>query len=363
MRRRVPFNMGKTLWIIGILGLYFGTRTITGLVRQHALREGVIDVPNYRSSHSVATPLGGGLAFVIVYNLFVLTYHVAANVSLHTVIGFCGAGILIAAVGWLDDRQGLSAWFRVIIHCIAAAWAVFWIDGLPEISMGFCVLRLGFVGSVLAVVGIVWLINIYNFMDGIDGLAGSEGVTVAVFGGLLSLYAGNFLLARLSFALALSIGGFLAWNWPPAKVFMGDTGSGFLGFTFAYIALVSEKTGGIPLFLWLMLLAVFIVDATLTVIRRALSGEKWYEAHRSHVYQLAVQKGHSHKQVTLRVILINVCLALITLIAARFQRLLFPLFIALYGLLMILHAYLYTKWAGESVSTLAPNDKQDVGSN
>lgn len=121
-------------------------------------------------------------------------------------------------------------------------------------------------------------------MAGIDGLSGSEAVTVAVFGGLPFLLAGNYSIAHFSFALAVSVGGFLTWSWSPAKIFMGDVGSGFLGFTFAYITLVSERTGGIPLVIWLMLLSVFIVDATLTVIRRALSREKLYEAHRSHIY-------------------------------------------------------------------------------
>jgi Fuc2NAc and GlcNAc transferase len=273
------------------------------------------------------------------------------------VIGLIGAGVIIAVLGWLDDRKDLSAGLRFAVHIIAAIWAVSWIGGLPEISIGYRTLRLGFAGSILAVVGIVWSINLYNFMDGIDGFSGAEAVTVATFGGLLSLLANNLLLAHLSFALAISVGGFLAWNWPPAKIFMGDVGSCFLGLTFAYLALLSEKTGGAPLIVWLMLLSVFIADATLTVIRRQMSGEKWYEAHRSHVYQLAVQAGYSHKEVTVMVIFMNACLALMALIAQRFQSLLFPLFIISYGLLTILHVWLYTKWATRSVGMPKTNDK------
>ena len=342
--------MEQVFWIISVPALFFGAWAMTGLVRRYALRKGVLDIPNYRSSHSVATPRGGGLSFVILFSLFVLIYSVVEHISPNMVVGFVGAGILIALVGWMDDRKDLSARLRALIHIIAAAWAVFWIDGLPEINIGFCTLRLGFMGSALAVVGIAWLINLYNFMDGIDGLSGFEAVTVAIFGGILSLLAGNHSLAYVSFALALSVGGFLIWNWPPAKIFMGDVGSGFLGFSFAYIALVSEKTDGVPLIIWLILLSVFIVDATLTVIRRALSREKWYEAHRSHVYQLAVQAGYSHRQVTLRIILMNVCLALIALIAQRSQSFLFPSFIVSYGLLTVLHVYLYTEWNGGGVS-------------
>lgn len=351
------FSMGNAFWVISILALSFGTWAMTGLIRRYALRKGVMDIPNHRSSHSVPTPRGGGLSFVILFNLFVLIYSVVERVSPDMVVGFASAGIVIALVGWLDDREGLSARLRALVHIIAAAWAVFWIGGLPEIKIGFCTLRLGFVGSVLAVVGIVWLINLYNFMDGIDGLSGSEAITVAVFGGLLSLLAGNYPIAYFSFALAVSVGGFLMWNWPPAKIFMGDVGSGFLGFTFAYIALVSEKTGGVPLIIWLMLLSVFIVDATSTVIRRALSHEKLYEAHKSHVYQLAVQAGYPHKEVTVWVIFMNVGLAVIALAATIFERFLLPLCIVVYGLLLLLYWRLCAKWADRNITIPKSNNE------
>lgn len=356
------FDMGQTFRIISVLALFFGTWAITGLVRRYALRKGVLDIPNHRSSHSVTTPRGGGLSFVLVFNVFVLIYSVTAHVSLHMVIGLIGAGVIIAVLGWFDDRKNLSAGFRFAVHIIAAIWAVSWIGGLQEISIGCRTLRLGFAGSILAVVGIVWSINLYNFMDGIDGFSGAEAVTVATFGGLLSLLANNLLLAHFSFALAISVGGFLIWNWPPAKIFMGDVGSCFLGLTFAYLALFSEKTGGAPLIVWLILLSVFIADATLTVIRRQMSGEKWYEAHRSHVYQLAVQAGYSHKEVTVKVIFMNACLGVIALIAMTFQRFLLPLCIIVYGLLLLLHWRLYAKWADGNISISKTNGKQDVSS-
>lgn len=357
VRRKLHFSMGNVFWIITIFALSFGTWAMTGLIRRHALRKGVMDIPNHRSSHSVPTPRGGGLSFVIVFNLFVLIYSVVGRISPDMVVGFTCASIVIALIGWLDDKKGLSARLRALVHIIAAAWAVFWIGGLPQINVGFYAFRLGFIGSVLAVVGVVWLINLYNFMDGIDGLSGSEAVTVAVFGGLLSLLVGNYPIAHFSFALAVSVGGFLMWNWPPAKIFMGDVGSGFLGFTFAYIALVSEKTDGVPLIIWLMLLSVFIVDASLTVIRRALSHEKLYEAHKSHVYQLAVQAGYSHKELTVRVVFMNVGLAVIALAATIFKRLLLPLCIVVYGLLFLLYWRLYAKWADRNITVPKSNSK------
>jgi len=164
------------------------------------------------------------------------------------------------------------------------------------------------------------------------------------------LFAGNDLLAHFLLALAVSVGGFLLWNWPPAKIFMGDVGSGFLGFTFAYIALSSEKSGGVPLIVWLILLSVFIADATFTVIRRKLSGEKWYEARRTHVYQLANQASYSHKAITVSVTFMSVCLGLIALIAMTFERFLLLLCIIVYGLLLLLYRRLYLKWSDENIT-------------
>jgi Fuc2NAc and GlcNAc transferase len=154
------------------------------------------------------------------------------------------------------------------------------------------------------------MINLYNFMDGIDGLAGGQAVLVGLVAAAVSWNAGVPSLAAIALLIAAAAAGFLAWNWAPAKIFLGDVGSGFLGFVFAVIALASELRGTTPLLLWLLLLGVFVFDATLTLTRRVFHGDRWYDAHRSHAYQRAVQAGYSHQQVT------TACLTLTALLGA-----------------------------------------------
>lgn len=216
---------------------------------------------------------------------------------------------MVSGVGWIDDRQSLSAGVRGSIHTAAAIWALVWLGGLPQLRVGFASIPLGGLGWVLAGFGIVWLTNLYNFMDGIDGLAGMEAVSVGLAAGTLALAAGDHGLAAVSWLLASASAGFLVWNWPPAKIFMGDVSSGLLGFSFAVLAIASENSNALPLFTWLLLLGVFIVDATATLLLRIRRGERWYEPHRTHAYQLAVYAGHSHRQVTTVVLGVNVVLA------------------------------------------------------
>jgi Fuc2NAc and GlcNAc transferase len=163
---------------------------------------------------------------------------------------------------------------------------------------------------------IVWLINLYNFMDGIDGIAGGNAVVVALFGGLLAMRAGDLELGVVIMLVAGASMGFLVWNWPPARIFMGDVGSGFLGYLFGVIALVSQRHGPTGAAVWLLLLGVFVFDSTVTLARRVLRREQWYAAHRSHAYQRLVQSGRTHRQVTAAVLLSDCGLGLAALAVA-----------------------------------------------
>ena len=160
--------------------------------------------------------------------------------------------------------------------------------------------------QLLALVGLVWMINLYNFMDGNDGLAGLEALCASALGGLLLASSGLGGLGEAALVLAGACAGFLVWNWPPAKIFMGDVGSGFLGFVFGVLAIASAKERSWLLWPWLILLAVFIVDSIVTLVRRLITGERWYEAHCSHAYQHAARRWGSHTKVTLTVAAINV---------------------------------------------------------
>lgn len=290
---------------------------VTGLVRHYALRSGILDHPNARSSHRVPTPRGGGLAIVLVVLGGTAALAALGQASSELAKAILVGGALVAGVGWLDDRRSLSPGIRALVQTVAAVWALASLGGLPQLAVGGWVIQLGPWGSVLGVVGTVWMINLYNFMDGIDGLAGLEAVMVAFLGGLFALAHSDTGLALVAWLVGGAALGFLLWNWPPAKVFMGDVGSSFLGYAFAVLAIAGEMAGSVPILVWWILLAVFLVDATLTLARRVLSGERWYEAHRSHVYQLATQVGHSHKRVTVTVLVINLLLSAVATVLWR----------------------------------------------
>jgi len=171
--------------------------------------------------------------------------------------------------------------------------------------LGWIVWNWGWLGQLIALVGLVWMINLYNFMDGIDGIAGVEALCVSVLGALLMARSGPPGFSSAAMALAAASAGFLIWNWPPAKIFMGDAGSGFLGFVFGVLAISNAKERPWMLWPWLILLSVFTVDATLTLARRLIAGAHWYEAHRSHAYQHAARQ-QGHLRVTLTAASINV---------------------------------------------------------
>ncbi|MGI5912554.1 MAG: MraY family glycosyltransferase [Syntrophomonadaceae bacterium] len=327
------------LGLILICGFFFLSYMLTGVTRKLALKNNILDIPNSRSSHIVPTPRGGGLAFVVVFLVGISLLFCLGVFELRVFLVLFGGGCLIAGVGWLDDRQGLSAVVRLCFHFLASIWAVSWLGGVPSLNLGFTELDLSRWGSVIAVVGLVWMINLYNFMDGIDGIAGIEAVTVtAVAAILLRSQASNVGIPSL--LLAVAVLGFLIWNWPPAKIFMGDIGSGFLGYILAVFALWSENSGAVPLLVWLLLLGVFIVDATVTLFKRMARGEKLYEAHRSHVYQLAIQAGYSHKQVTLTVLLINIMLGIVAAVALFYHYYLLLITLVIFAVLVVTHLLL-----------------------
>lgn len=288
---------------------------LTAWVRRYALASALLDLPNARSSHAAPTPRGGGLAIAGVVLLGTALLGVAGLVPPRVALAVAGGGGLVAGVGWWDDRRGLPAGLRFVAHLAAAVWAVALVGGLPEIRVTGAALEFGAVGTGLAVLGVVWFTNLYNFMDGIDGLAAGEAVVVAGSGAVLLELTGRGGLALVAWLVAAASAGFLAWNWAPARIFMGDVGSGLLGFLFGVLAVASENTAGVPLVGWLILLAAFVFDATATLLRRALRGERLHEAHRSHAYQRAVQAGWPHSRVTGVVLALTVCLAVVAALA------------------------------------------------
>ena len=275
---------------------------LTELIRRYSLKKNLLDTPNERSSHSIAMPRGGGLSIVI---CFLVVVGFSDGIPNNIVFALIGSGILIAAVGFWDDQGHIAARWRLLSHFFAAFWVLFFLGGPPVFQVFGFNFDTGWLGIVAVAFFLVWLLNLFNFMDGIDGIAAAETIFVACAGALFSWLSGLEALSFISLTLAAATMGFLILNWPPAKIFMGDVGSGFLGLMIGIIA-YANILNGISVWIWLILLGVFLVDSGITLLRRIISGDKWYEAHCSHAYQHAARKW-GHKRVTVATIMINLC--------------------------------------------------------
>jgi Fuc2NAc and GlcNAc transferase len=305
----------------------FASWITTGILRRYALGHALLDVPNARSSHSVPTPRGGGFAIAVVTLSGVVAAGVVGWIEPALTWALVGGGGLVAGVGWLDDVRTLPARVRALVHAAAAVWVVVLLGGMPVLDLGIATLELGALGALLAIVAIVWGINVYNFMDGIDGLAGSEAIVVALAAAALLVASGQPGLAFVAGLIAASAIGFIAWNWPPSSIFMGDVGSGLLGFLFGALAVACANAGAISLLSFALLLGVFIFDATITLLRRFSKGERWYAPHRLHAYQRATQAGWGHERVTGTINVINVVLALLAVAGWIWPQLLLLAFV------------------------------------
>ncbi len=256
----------------------------TRCARDIALRLRMLDLPGERSSHFLPTPRGGGAGFVVVTLLGGAYLRAQGVLAPGETLALLSAGGAVACVGWLDDWRSLPAALRFAVHCAAAVWTLFLL-GAPG----------GLPGYIFFFLAITWLINSYNFMDGIDGLAACEALAV----GFPAAFLCESPAAALCLLTSSTVFGFLYWNWPRAKIFMGDAGSGFLGYAFALAWLMEaqhvDAAGNTEGFFTLpVLLACFLADSTLTLLWRVFRGEKWYAPHKLHVYQtFSRSRGHS----------------------------------------------------------------------
>lgn len=295
--------MLEWLWVVAIALL---SLSLTAGVRRYALSRSLMDIPNARSSHTIATPRGGGVSIVIAFVLAVVLLSASGLVSVDFLLAMVGGAGLVAVIGFMDDHGHIAARWRLLGHFAAAAWALFWLGGLAPLDVLGWRLESGWVGTILAAFYLVWMLNLYNFMDGIDGIASVEAVTVCVGACLIYSASGFGALIAAPALLAAAVLGFLFWNFPPARIFMGDAGSGFLGIALGVLSIQAAWASPLLFWAWLILLGSFVVDATLTLLRRLLRGEKVYQAHRSHAYQFASRHCGSHLPVTLAVAAINI---------------------------------------------------------
>ena len=282
---------------------------LTRLLVSWAPRLRFIDVPNARSSHVKPTPRGGGLAIVVSFCATLLLAAALGQVDWQDVAGLIVPALVIAVVGLLDDRYGVPPAWRLVLHLAVGAGFLFATGGVPSTGIQWLDSNPG-IGMAIATLAIAWSINFFNFMDGIDGIAGSEACFVAAGLALVAAVTGQGAVLVVATLLGTSILGFLVWNWPPARIFMGDVGSGFLGFVLAATGILALRSGAVGVWTVLILPGVFLADATVTLVRRALSGQSLHEAHRSHAYQWLARRWGGHAQVTLATIGLNLFVAL-----------------------------------------------------
>ncbi len=313
-----------------------------------SLRRGFLDVPNERSSHTTLTPRGGGLVIVLVCLIGYLI--IGLGLGLPIFWGYFIGALLVAGISWLDDLYSLPFWSRLIVHMAAAVvliWDIgFWSElVLPLVSVD---IALGHIfGLGLTLVWVVWLVNAYNFMDGIDGIAALQALISCVAWAVLTSVLNMPSAFLLSGIVACASTGFLIHNWQPAKIFMGDVGSAFLGFTLASMPLLARaetplNVSILPivavLFVWF-----FVFDTAFTLIRRILGRKRIWEAHREHIYQRLIIEGKDHSTVALAYGLASAFICILVLLAI-FLSGIFP-WVALLSLFVmtILAIYLGTR--------------------
>jgi UDP-N-acetylmuramyl pentapeptide phosphotransferase/UDP-N-acetylglucosamine-1-phosphate transferase len=305
--------------------LFILSYLLTWITRSIALRKKILDIPNERSSHLIPTPRGGGIAIVVTWYIGI-SFLFFSNYLDRELYFALLAGIILAGVSLLDDIITLKPLLRMIFQVLTAIIAFYFLGGLKPVFLFNEVSIPSVILYPVVIIGIVWFINLYNFLDGIDGYASIEAITICA---AFLLITGNVINALL----IASVLGFLIWNWPRAKIFMGDVGSTQLGFIIIVLGIYFHNQEKLSIIWWLVLTSPFWFDATLTLFRRWRNKEKLSQAHRKHIYQRLVQSGYSHLKVDIYLILINILLIIMVYFCHEYQYLQIPALLFSVGLL------------------------------
>ena len=274
-----------------------------------AKKSGMIAQPGERQSHELATPTGGGLGLMFSIVVTTACTHLVIPLPDFWWQNMLPGVILLAIVGWRDDKFPVSSIIRLLVQLVVSIWLLGF--GWSEFSWK----ELGLLA--VAFVAMVWMMNLYNFMDGSNGMAGFQGVFAGMTMAVFLQIGGQHTMALVALVVAAACAGFLPLNFPRARVFMGDVASVPLGFIFASLAVFGVMTGSLSLPVAILIMSVFIVDATLTLLSRVFRGERWYTAHAQHVYQRLIAQGWTHRQVLLIYQAVNVIVVLPALVLAE----------------------------------------------
>ncbi len=286
---------------VSVLGscAFLASLILTRSLIVYSHRMGMVDTPNDRSSHATPTPKGGGLAFFAVFSVIVTWYYIFHPSYDKIVLPLLYGGPVVVALGWMDDRYTLSALLRLLVHFLVAfviyGLVTQWFTVPLDISF---LPEMGWVSAAFCILFIAWFINLYNFMDGADGLAASTAVTGAVLMAVVAYIHGSHEIAMIYCLIAYTVSGFLFYNWGPAKIFMGDTGSYFLGFLFASLALISKAHANVSFYSHIIIFGFFIFDTTYILLRRLLRWEPLFQAHQMFTFHKLLKKGWSHRKVS-----------------------------------------------------------------
>ena len=270
--------------------LFLISFSLTYFIKNYMIKKSLVAVVNERSSHTVPTPHGGGIALAITWfiGLFYLYFIGEISSNLFYALLF---GAVISIVSFFDDIYELSPKIRLIAQSIVAIGGLYFLGGFETLTFVIFDIQNPIFTNIFAFFMIIWFINLYNFLDGINGYAGSEAVFLAL--AAFILFSGNHFLV-----LAVAVLGFLFWNWNKAKIFMGDVGSTLLGYNIAIFTIYYANEESTNFWIWIILFGIYWFDATLTLIRRKLNKEKLSLAHKKHAYQRLTQSGWSHYKVT-----------------------------------------------------------------
>ncbi|MCD5401589.1 glycosyltransferase family 4 protein [candidate division NPL-UPA2 bacterium] len=276
------------------------------LLKKLAPQLKLVATPNKRSLHQKVTPQGGGVIIAIIFLAFTIFFYLSGHMKGAEFLALFGGGLIMSITGFLDDILGIKARIRFLIQFLAAGWGLYWVGGIPYAAFFDLVPGLYAFANAVAVVAFVWFINLFNFMDGIDGLATSGATFFSLSIGGYFLWQGIEPYGSLLIILAASSLAFLYFNWPPAKMFLGDAGSNFFGYLFGALLLITVKNEVFSIWTWLIILAYFITDTTTTTFLRMCLVKGWYQAHRSHAYQNLARALNDHKFVTRLILVIHV---------------------------------------------------------
>jgi len=308
-------NLGALDWQIFYgwvaVGLFSAVLSFLSCFRVMALAEksGMIAEPGERQSHQISTPTGGGLGLIFSVVVTSMCLQFVLPVPVFWWQNMLPGILLLTFVGWRDDKYSIPWLVRLLVQLAVSIWLL---------SFGPLQLSLSDVGLFsTAVLAAVWMMNLYNFMDGSNGMAGFQGVFAGVVLAVLFQSGGQAAPALIALAVAAACAGFLPLNFPRARVFMGDAASVPLGFIFASLAVYGIQTGSLSLHVSILIMAVFIVDATMTLLARVIRREQWYTAHAQHVYQRLIAQGWSHHRVLVVYQAINVILVLPAVVLAE----------------------------------------------